>query len=122
MPESKKATEGLKPTERKYALLEETHRFTHPRRRKRERPPGGGDFLLDVLTLPVLGAPRMVYWIAKKMVETVVQEEFDEGALQGQLLDLQMRYELGEMSEEEYTQQETALLERLRVIREAKSE
>jgi len=120
-PSRDRMAESKEPTERKYAPLEETHRFTHPRRRKKERPPGGGDFLVDILTLPVLGAPRMAHWLGKKLVETAEQEEFDEGALQGQLLDLQMRYELGEVSEEEYTQQETALLERLRVIREAKS-
>ena len=78
--------------------------------------------MFDVLTLPLLGAPRMVAWIGTKLAETAKQEEFDEGALQGQLLDLQMRYELGEVSDEEYTEQETALLERLSVIREATSE
>ncbi|MFQ5933176.1 MAG: gas vesicle protein GvpG, partial [Dehalococcoidia bacterium] len=128
MEESTKATERLtstqrlKPTERKYSTLDETRRFTHPRKKKRERPPEGGNLLMDILTLPVLGAPRMAAWIGKKTVQAVEQEEFDEGALQGQLLDLQMRYELGEVSGEEYDEQETALLERLRLIREAKEE
>ena len=127
--ESQKATERLAPTERqasterKYSPLEETHRFTHPRRKKRDRPPEeGGNLLVDLITLPVLGAPRMVRWIGKKTVEAVEQDQFDEGALQGQLLDLQMHYELGEMTEEQYDEQETALLARLSVIREAKSD
>jgi len=92
---------------------------------RRRGPPSGGEggnLLLDVLTLPVLGAPRLVVWIAQKTLEAAHREMFDEGAVQGQVLDLQMRYDLGEMGEEEYLQQEAALLERLRVIREAKGE
>ena len=90
-------------------------------RRKRGPPPSGdgGNFLVDVLTLPVLGVPRLVMWIAKKTMEAAHREMFDEGAVQGALTDLQMRYDMGEIGEEEYLQQEAALLERLRLIREA---
>ena len=120
--ERARPTERLTPAERKGRSLEETHRFTHPKRKKRSVVPGEPNLLVDLLTLPILGAPRMVSWIGKKTVETVEQSEFDEGAVQGQLLELQMRYELGELTEEEYTEQETALLERIKVIREAKEE
>jgi len=91
--------------------------------RRKRRPPAGGDgnFLLDVLTSPVLGAPRLVVWIAKSTMQAAHQEVFDEGAVQGALTDVQMRYELGELGEEEYLRQEAALLERLNRIREAKS-
>jgi hypothetical protein len=93
-----------------------------PRRKRRPPAGGGGNFLLDALTLPVLGAPRLVVWIAKMTMEAAQREMFDEAAVQGALLDLQMRYDLGEMGEEEYLQQEAALLERLKLIREAKAE
>ena len=93
---------------------------------KRRRPvavqEGGGDLLLDVLTAPVLGVPRLVHWVAKKLIEEVERQEFDEDKLQGQLLDLQTRHELGEIEDEEYARGETALLERLNYIRRMKEE
>lgn len=83
---------------------------------------GGGDLLLDVLTAPVLGVPRLVHWVAKKLIEEVARQEFDEDKLQGQLLDLQTRRELGEIGDEEYSREETALLERLNYIRRMKEQ
>ena len=83
---------------------------------------GGGDLLLDVLTAPVLGVPRLVHWIAGKIAEEVERQELDEEKLQGQLLDLQTRHELGEIEDEEYARGETALLERLNYIRRMKEE
>ena len=91
-------------------------------RRTQQQQKQGGDFLTDILTFPILGAPRMVHWVAKKLAETVEQEEMDEGKLQGDLLELQMRYELGEIDDDEYAEQETAILNRLGAIRRAKEE
>lgn len=92
--------------------------------RKRRRPApastGGGSLLLNVLTMPILGAPRLVHWVAKEIAEEVRRQELDESKLQGQLLDLQMRYELGEIGDEHYAAEERVLLERLSYIREAK--
>ena len=76
--------------------------------------------MVDILTLPVLGAPRMVNWFSKKISQAVEQEELDEGKLQGQLFELQMRYELGEFNDEEYAEQETAILDKLSAVRKAK--
>ena len=91
-------------------------------RRTQQQQKQGGDFLTDILTFPILGAPRMVHWVAKKLAETVEQDEMDEGKLQGDLLELQMRYELGEINDDEYAEQETAILDRLSAIRRAKEE
>lgn len=76
--------------------------------------------ILDILTFPIFGAPRMVHWVAQKMAETVEQDEMDEGKLQGNLLELQIRYELGEINDDEYAEQETIILDRLSAIRRAK--
>ncbi|MFQ5873049.1 MAG: gas vesicle protein GvpG [Dehalococcoidia bacterium] len=92
------------------------------KKRSPQQQQGGGNLLVDILTLPVLGAPRMVHWVSKKLAETVEQDEMDEGRLQGQLLDLQMRYELGEIDDDEYAEQETAILDRLSVVRKAKEQ
>ena len=92
--------------------------------RKRKRSAsvstGGSNILLDVLTLPILGAPRVIHWVAGKIAEEVERQELDEGKLQGQLLDLQMRYELGDLDDERYTVEERALLDRLGLIRKVK--
>jgi len=90
------------------------------RKRRVARAEGGSNILVDILTLPVLGAPRMVSWFGRKLAETWEQEELDEGKLQGQLLELQMRYELGEINDEEYSEEETAILDRLSAVRKAK--
>ena len=91
-------------------------------RRTQQQQKQGGDFLTDILTFPVLVMPRMVHWVAKKIAETAEQDEMDEGKLQGELLELQMRYELGEINDDEYAEQETAILDRLSAIRRAKEE
>lgn len=93
-----------------------------PLRKRRAAAPakgGGGGLLFDLLTLPVLGMPRMVAWIAAQVIEAAEQEELDEAKLQGQLLDLQLRYELEEIDEEEYARREEAILKHLSEIRQA---
>jgi len=81
-----------------------------------------GDLLVDILTFPVLGVPRLVHWVAHKLAEAAEQEEMDEDKLQGELLELQMRYELGEIDDDEYAREETAILDQLSAIRRAKEE
>ena len=78
-------------------------------------------FVTGLLTLPVLGAPRIVHWMSKQTIEEAEKEYLDEGLVRGELLDLQQRYDAGEVEEEEYDRQEKALLERLNVIREFKA-
>jgi hypothetical protein len=70
--------------------------------------------------MPILGVPRLVHWVAKEIAEEVERQELDEGKLQGQLLDLQMRYELGEIDDEQCAAKEKVLLERLSYIRKTK--
>jgi len=79
-------------------------------------------FILDLLTAPVLGPIRGVKWLAEKVAEAAEDELLDEDRVRGELLELQMRLEMDEISEEEYTRQESVLLERLSAIREAKAE
>lgn len=75
---------------------------------------------LDVLTLPVLGAPRLVHFVAGKIVEAAEQELLDEDSVLEQLLELQERHEAGELTEDELAREEEALLDMLKTIREAK--
>jgi len=75
-------------------------------------------FLIDLLTFPVMGPIKGVVWIAEKVAEQADMEMYDEDKVRGQLMELELRYDMEEISEEEYLATEEALLERLRVIRE----
>ena len=79
-------------------------------------------FVFDLLTSPVLGPIRGVHWLATKVAEAAESELLDEDRVRGELLELQIRLEMGEISEEEYDKQERMLVERLSAIREAKAE
>lgn len=81
-----------------------------------------GFFVFDVLTAPVLGPIRGIHWLGEKLYETAQAELLDEGKVRAELLELQTRYELGEVKEEDYEEGERVLLERLNAIREAKAE
>lgn len=79
-------------------------------------------FLLDLLTMPALGAPRLVHWLARTVVEQAERGLMDEGRVRGLLLELQEQFDAGGLTEEEYDRQEAALLEQLRTIREIKEQ
>ena len=78
--------------------------------------------IFDLLTAPVLGPIRGVKWLGEKITEAAEGELLDEDRVRGELLELQMRLELDEITEEEYDRQERVLVERLNAIREAKAE
>jgi len=68
------------------------------------------------------GLLKGVTWLAEKIKEAAEEELLDEDRVRGELLELQMRLEMGEITEEEYAPQEGVLLERLNAIREAKAD
>ncbi|MDI6815188.1 MAG: gas vesicle protein GvpG [Dehalococcoidales bacterium] len=70
----------------------------------------------DILLLPVKGPA----WLCKKLYEVGETELTDTGALQEQLLELQMRFELDELTEEEYQEEEAKILAKLEAIRKYK--
>ena len=76
-------------------------------------------FLIDdILLAPLKG----VIWVAEKVKQIAEQELYDEGRIKERLMELQLKLELDEISEEEYKKQEEELLERLDVIRKSKEE
>jgi len=79
-------------------------------------------FVFDLLTSPVLGPIRGVHWLATKVAEAAESEVLDESKVRGELMEIQIRLEMGEITEEEYDEQEKVLVERLNAIREAKAE
>jgi hypothetical protein len=76
-------------------------------------------FLLDDIFLAPL---KGVIWLGKKINEVAEKEISDEGRIKEKLMELQLKFELDQISEEEYSRQEKELLARLDAIRKAKEE
>jgi len=77
--------------------------------------------LLDLvfpLALPIKG----LFFIADRLREAAETEITDESRIYQELLELQMKFELEEISEKEYQKGETKLLERLEAIRKYKEQ
>ena len=75
-------------------------------------------FLTNLLTLPVTGPVKGVVWIAEKLAEQAERELYGGEEVRGQLMELELRYDLGEISEEDYLAAEELLLARLKISRE----
>jgi hypothetical protein len=76
-------------------------------------------FLIDdLLMMPVTGFKFIL-----NQIQTIADRELnDESVIKSQLLELQMRLELEEISEEDYTAQEADLFARLRTIKQQQME
>jgi hypothetical protein len=74
-------------------------------------------FLDDLLLAPV----NAVVWIADKIQEQAERELMDEDGVKHRLTELYMRLETGQISEEEFEQQEAELVEQLETIEEYKT-
>ncbi|MBU4312767.1 MAG: gas vesicle protein GvpG, partial [Candidatus Omnitrophica bacterium] len=59
-------------------------------------------------------------WLGKKINEVAEKEFSDEGLIKENLMQAQLRFEMDEISEEDYNKQEDELLARLDAIRKAK--
>ena len=73
--------------------------------------------LSELLLSPASGPARGVGFVLNRIKDQVEAEYLDEGSVKADLLDLEMRYEHGELDEEQYKQQEAAILEHLNEIR-----
>jgi len=75
----------------------------------------------DLLFAPVVGPLQMVQWLGQKLIEAAESELYDEDKIQSELVGLQVQYDMGEITEEEYCRYEDLLLERLNAVRKAKT-
>ena len=76
-------------------------------------------FVIDDI---LLGPFKLVQWIAKELYEHGEAEMTDESVIRHHLLEIQMQFELDEISEQEYRNREDALMHRLDEIRKYKEE
>ena len=72
----------------------------------------------DILFSPL----KLTLWLGEKLRDAAYNEMTDESKIHEGLLHLQMRFEMEEISEEEYEKQETRLMEQLEMIRKMKEE
>jgi hypothetical protein len=74
-------------------------------------------FLLDDLLLaPIKG----LLWLGKNINKAVEKELGDESTLKEKLMELQFKYELGDVEEDQFKQKEDFLLKRLDAISKMK--
>jgi len=77
--------------------------------------------LFDLLSFPVTGPLKGLLWIAEKVKDQAEGETYNEDNIRGQLMELELHLDLGEITEDAYMAAEEELLARLRVIREYKA-
>ena len=78
--------------------------------------------LKHLLFWPVTGPLFLVDFSLNKVQDVVQEELTDDTAIKAELLELQLKLELGDITDEEYVQQEAALMKRLREVREWREE
>lgn len=69
--------------------------------------------LSDLLLLPITGPARGLVFILEQIQDEVNAELADEDRIEDELMVLNLRYESGELPEDEYLTQEEAILERI---------
>jgi hypothetical protein len=74
-------------------------------------------FILDDILFSPL---KLTIWLGQKLRDAAYNEMTDETKIREGLLHLQMKFEMDEISEEEYEKQETRLMEQLEMIRKMK--
>jgi hypothetical protein len=80
-------------------------------------------FLIDdLLLLPLKGPVAGFKWIMRTIQKMADEELLDDQPWKERLIELQMRLELGEITEEEYTQEEAIVFQALRDIRARREE
>ena len=78
--------------------------------------------LLKVATFPVSLPLDGLLWVAERIKDQAEAEYYDEGAVRGRLLELELKLDLGEITEEEYQAAEDQLLDLLTEIRERRAQ
>ena len=73
--------------------------------------------LTNLLFFPVTGPVAGIKWSLGKVQKVVEEELTDDGPIKQELMELQMRLELGDITDAEYVEREAGLMARLRDIR-----
>ncbi|MCU0515848.1 MAG: gas vesicle protein GvpG [Oscillatoria sp. Prado101] len=77
---------------------------------------------LKLLTFPVSGPLGGIIWIGEQLLERANAELDDQQNLQKQLLALQLAFDIGDISEEDFEIQEEELLLKIQALEEEAEE
>lgn len=78
--------------------------------------------ILDLLIAPVTAPISGIAWIGNKILEQASGELDDKENLQKQLLALQLAFDMGEIEEDVFEEQEEELLLAIQALEDAESE
>lgn len=73
--------------------------------------------LSNILFFPVTGPVAGIRWSLRKIQQVVEEEITDDSSIKQELMELQMRLELGEIDDDEYVRREADLMARMREVR-----
>lgn len=73
--------------------------------------------LTKLLFFPIAGPVAGIKWSLGKVQNVVEEELTDDGPIKQELMELQMRLELGDITDAEYVEREAGLMARLRDVR-----
>ena len=79
-------------------------------------------WLTDLLTFPVSAPVKTMLWVAETLTEQAENELYSADKIRAQLTELELKLDLGEISESEYEEVEEILLERLKIARQRLAE
>jgi hypothetical protein len=74
--------------------------------------------LTNVLLGPVIGPLKGLLWLAQMLNDQAERTLYDEDGLRVALMELEQRFEAGEIGEEAFEAEEQVLLERLKISRD----
>jgi hypothetical protein len=70
-----------------------------------------------ILFFPIAGPVAGIRWSLNKVVQVAEEELTDDAPVKQELMELQMKLELGDITDDEYVEREAALMARLREVR-----
>jgi hypothetical protein len=73
--------------------------------------------LTKVLFFPVTGPVAGIRWSLNQVMQVAEEELTDDTPVKQELMELQMKLELGDITDDEYVEQEAVLMGRLREVR-----
>jgi hypothetical protein len=73
--------------------------------------------LSNLLFFPINGPVAGIRWSLRKVQQVVEEEITDDSSIKQELMELQMKLELGDIDDAEYVEREAQLMERLRDVR-----
>lgn len=77
---------------------------------------------LDLLMAPVTAPINGITWIAEKVLDQVGDQSDELETLQKELLTLQLSFDMGDIPEEEFEEQEEVLLLRIQALQDERAE